>query len=594
MNNMVPDPYVNQPMISDFDYEPNRDQLSVVVKYMGTPRIEKWNLGQRGPQHPALELDRITFARYVTGTSDLIIGMDLTGDEREQLYLLKENKNLIPLTDSPEHVHRYGGCSPDGKWIAWSSNRRNQAFLDIYLQCLETFEIHLLFAEDGIFSVAKWFPDGNELLVRRANSPMDHDLGVLSLVNGEIDWITNHSDEASYRDVHFSPCGEMVYLLSNKDSEFYGLACVHLSTKKLTWLLRGNWDFEGLAYHKETGLFAFTENQGGISKGYLFDLKQGALYTWDTPMGVITNLTFLPRRKMLLFQLNGPEHPQELWVLHLPTLQTQPLMKLSKPSIERKPIKPSLLSYRSFDGLNIPFFYYKPKKTSKKLPVVIYLHGGPESQSRASYHPLLQFLLSNGYAVAVPNFRGSTGYGKTYTHLDDGRKRMDAVKDVISMVDWLKQDSSIDEDKIVIIGGSYGGFLTLAAISHYPQLWVAAVDIVGMSSLRTFIETTSPWRKWQREMEYGTVEEDGDFFNQIDPLHHADEIIAPLLVIHGVNDPRVPIGESEQIVHKLKQRGHSVTYHRMEGEGHKLVNPENEITVYSMIAAFLKQCIGKL
>jgi dipeptidyl aminopeptidase/acylaminoacyl peptidase len=164
---------------------------------------------------------------------------------------------------------------------------------------------------------------------------------------------------------------------------------------------------------------------------------------------------------------------------------------------------------------------------------------------------------------------------------------------VISLVDLLKQDPDIDASKIAVLGGSYGGFLTLAAISHYPNLWAAAVDIVGMSSLRTFIQTTSPWRKRLREIEYGTVKQDADFFNQIDPLNHADKITAPLLVIHGVNDPRVPIGESEQIVNKLKQRGHPVTFHRIEGEGHNIVKPEDKTYVYSMVAAFLEQHTGR-
>ncbi|RLL40718.1 S9 family peptidase [Oceanobacillus piezotolerans] len=592
MMKMVPDPYVNQRTVRDFDCEPSCNQISVIVDYMGLPRVEKWNLDQGRPEQQSFSSEGITFLKYVAGTSDLIIGMDVTGNEREQLFLLKENGMLIPLTNSPEHVHLYGGSSPDGKWIAWSSNRRNPAFLDIYIQSLETFETHLVFAEDGMFTVVRWFPNGNALLVRRTNSALDHDLGILSLLNGNIDWITEHSGEASYRNIHFSHNGEDIYLLSNKDSEFYGLARINLRTKQLTWLLRGNWDFEGLAFNKENNMFAFTENQGGISKGYLFDLNQGTLYTWETPIGVITNLAFLPQRQMLLFKLNGPKHPSELWALHLLTLQAQPVMNESKPLIEGISY-PRLLSYRSFDDLQIPFFYYKPKSAAKKHPVVIYLHGGPESQSRASYNPLLKFLLSQGYCIAIPNFRGSTGYGKTYTHLDDVRKRMDAVKDVISLVDWLRQEPDIDVSKIAVLGGSYGGFLTLALISHYPHLWAAAVDIVGMSSLRTFIQTTSPWRKRLREIEYGTVERDGDFFNQIDPLNHADEITAPLLVIHGENDPRVPIGESEQIVNKLKQRGHPVTFHRIEGEGHTLVKPDDKIYVYSMVAAFLEKYLGR-
>ena len=182
---------------------------------------------------------------------------------------------------------------------------------------------------------------------------------------------------------------------------------------------------------------------------------------------------------------------------------------------------------------------------------------------------------------------------KTYTHLDDVRKRMDAVKDLISLVEWLKTDKNVDVSKIAVMGGSYGGFMVLLAISHYPNLWAAAVDIVGISSLRTFLKTTSPWRKKLREDEYGTIEKDGEFFEQIDPLNHADQITSPLMVIHGVNDPRVPIEESEQMVNKLKKRDHPVTYIRIKEEGHKLVKLESQKYAYSQLADFLEKYIGK-
>ena len=172
----------------------------------------------------------ITFIKYVDVTSDLIIGMDESGNERVQLYLLKKNGKLIPLTNSPQYVHLYGGSSPDGKWIAWSSNRRKLAFFDIYLQNLETLEIHLVFAHDGQYTVEKWFPDGKSLLVSRTNSPLDNDFGVLSLLTGEMNWITEHSGEAGFKNVHFSQNGDHLYLLSNKDREFYGLACIDLRT----------------------------------------------------------------------------------------------------------------------------------------------------------------------------------------------------------------------------------------------------------------------------------------------------------------------------------------------------------------------------
>ena len=340
--------------------------------------------------------------------------------------------------------------------------------------------------------------------------------------------------------------------------------------------------------NKEKNLLAFTINEAGISKGYLLDLRISTLKTWGTPMGVIRNLRFSPDSERLLFLLNGPAHPPDIWELNLNTLKADTHLSFSELSfLEKNLVKPVPIYYRSFDNLLIHSFYYKPKDVGKKFPVVIYLHGGPESQSRAVFNPLLQYLLNKGYAVLTPNIRGSTGFGKTYSHLDDVRNRMDAVKDLIFLVDWLKRETNVDPDRIAVMGGSYGGFMVLAAISHYPQLWAAAVDIVGMSSLRSFLNTTSPWRKKNREKEYGTVEKDGDFFDQIDPLHYADHIKSPLLVVHGVNDPRVPIQESEQMVKKLMKRNHPVTFIRIEDEGHALEKEKNKLFVYSSAADFL-------
>ena len=299
-------------------------------------------------------------------------------------------------------------------------------------------------------------------------------------------------------------------------------------------------------------------------------------------MGVIKNLRFSPDSERLLFILNGPAHPPDIWEVNLNTLKADTHLSFSKLSLlEKKLVKPVPIYYRSFDNLLIHSFYYKPKNAEKKFPVVVYIHGGPESQSRAVFQPLLQYLLSIGYAVLTPNVRGSTGFGKTYSHLDDVRKRMDAVKDLIYLVNWLKRETNADSNKIAVMGGSYGGFMVLAAISHYPQLWSAAVDIVGMSSLRTFLKTTSPWRKKNRETEYGTVEKDGEFFDRIDRLHYADHIESPLLVVHGVNDPRVPIQESEQIVKELMKRKHPVEFIRIEDEGHSLEKEKNKFFVYS-------------
>ncbi|MEH7275022.1 S9 family peptidase [Neobacillus vireti] len=593
MEEVTIDPFIHVRMVKSFEYDPTGKRISFISDFTGLPQIWELDRGDRWPAQTSFSMKGITFIKYIANTSDLIIGMDSDGDEKEQLYLLKEGSEKIALTNSPEHLHLFGDSSPDGKWIAWSSNRRNQEFLDIYIQNLETLEIRLVFAANGTHLVEKWFPDGNSLLVKKANSPLDHDLGVFSLLTGEMDWITGHKGEASYKDFHFNKAGDHIYLLTNQESEFYGLAFIQIASKQLTWLEQGEWDFENLVMNKDKDKLAFSMNEGGISKGYLVDLERTHLYTWDTPMGVIMNLRFSPDQQKVGFVLNGPAHPSDIWEVDIKTMKANRLTYISRaPILKEKLVEPELIAYPSFDHLEIPVFYYKPKHTTGKSPLVVYIHGGPESQTRAVYSPFLQYFLNEGYAVAAPNIRGSTGYGKTYTHLDDGRKRMDAVKDIIFLVQWLKQTGEINPEKIAIVGGSYGGFMVLAAISHYPHLWAAGIDIVGMSSLRTFLKTTSPWRKKLREAEYGTIEKDGEFFDQIDPLNHADKIKAPLLVIHGVNDPRVSVQESEQIVEKLKARNHPVTFIRIEEEGHTMVKLKNKVDSYAKMAEFLQQYLG--
>jgi dipeptidyl aminopeptidase/acylaminoacyl peptidase len=430
--------------------------------------------------------------------------------------------------------------------------------------------------------------------VKKTNTPLDHDLGVFSLLTGKMDWITQHKGEAGYKDIHFNKEADHLYLLTNQDREYFGLAMIQIANKQFTWLERGEWDFEDLVMNRDKNKLAFSMNEGGISKGFLVDLERTTFYNWETPMGVMYNLRFSPDNQKLGFVLNGPAHPPDIWEVDLKTIQAKRLTYISRTRIlEEKLVEPEPITFPSFDNLSIPAFYYKPANKKEKSPVVVYIHGGPESQSRAVYSPFLQYFLNQGYAVVAPNIRGSTGYGKTYTHLDDRRKRMDAVKDVIFLMEWLRKTGEIDTDKAAIVGGSYGGFVVLAAISHYPELWAAAIDIVGMSSIRTFLKTTSPWRKKLRETEYGTIESDGNFFDQIDPLNHADKIKAPLMVIHGVNDPRVPIQESDQIVKKLKARNHPLQYSRIEEEGHTMMKLKNKITSYTEMAEFLEKYLGK-
>jgi dipeptidyl aminopeptidase/acylaminoacyl peptidase len=215
------------------------------------------------------------------------------------------------------------------------------------------------------------------------------------------------------------------------------------------------------------------------------------------------------------------------------------------------------------------------------------VHGGPESQFRPGFHFLVQYFLDNGYAVFAPNVRGSSGYGKAYSHLDDVEKRMDSVADLAHAAYWLKSRPDIDGDRLAVYGGSYGGFMVLSAVTVYPDLWAAGVDIVGISNLATFLENTSDYRRGHREAEYGSLARDRAFLERIAPINHIDQITAPLIVVHGANDPRVPLSEAQQLVDALGRRGVPVEFLVFDDEGHGVVKLKNKQVAYPAIVAFL-------
>jgi dipeptidyl aminopeptidase/acylaminoacyl peptidase len=581
-------PYLYVRTASNPVYDSEGGKVTFITNYTGVPQVWEYEKGRGWPSQVSYTDERIMFVQYINKSNKRIIGMDIGVNERQQLFLLGDNGSLLPLTDAPDFIHHYGGSSPDGKKIAWSSNRRNAAFFDLYVQDLGTLEAKQVYVGEGTFSVLKWHPNGKSLLIQKANSNLDNDLGILDLDSGETKWLTIHGGEAHFSSAQFSPDGETLYVLSNQDREYKSLASIDLRTNQMTWLDERQWDLEDLTLSKQGQLLAYTVNEGGVSKGILRDLITNQETVWNTAPGVIEELTFSPDDRKLAFVLNGASHPSEVWELDIYSGEIERITYVSKsPAVEETLVEPELIQFKSYDGLEVPAFYYKPKNVDGPYPVVVFVHGGPESQIRSGYNPFLQYFINRGFAVCTPNVRGSTGYGKSYVHLDDVRKRMDSVKDLVSLVEWLKTEGNADPDKIAIMGRSYGGFMVLAAVTHYPDLWAAGIDIVGISSFKSFLENTSVWRRKLREAEYGSLENDSEYFNEIDPLHHTDKITAPMIVLHGANDPRVPITEAEQIVEDLRQRNRPVEYIRFEDEGHFFVKLKNNIVAYTEVANFL-------
>jgi dipeptidyl aminopeptidase/acylaminoacyl peptidase len=312
--------------------------------------------------------------------------------------------------------------------------------------------------------------------------------------------------------------------------------------------------------------------------------------------GVISGFDLDRDGTVAYVSLERAEQPPEIYRLDLFTLQATRETQSDHAGVDESKLVPAqLLSYKTFDGRPISFFWYsKPPAPGMKLPVVISIHGGPEAQAQPYWSAVTQYLALAGYAVAVPNVRGSLGYGKAFSHLDDKEKREDSVRDISELGKFLAARPDVDAKKLVLFGGSYGGYMVLAGLTLYPEQWAAGIDIVGIANFRTFLEQTAPYRRALREAEYGSLDKDGALLDKISPIHKVDKIAAPLMVVHGTRDPRVPIGEAMQIEAALKKRGLPVQLMTFEDEGHGLAKLKNKLIAYPAMIAFLdKNVRGK-
>jgi dipeptidyl aminopeptidase/acylaminoacyl peptidase len=567
-------------------WSPDGDRLAFLTEITGVPQVWEVSSEAHGPSWPeqlTFYEERVSSAEYSPIQNRLLFGMDSGGNERTQLFLL-EGGEVTDLTRAPDAIHYSGGFSPDGERVAYTATRRNGTDFDVFAQELDG-EPETVWEVPGYHTVSDWAPDGSALIVSRHHSNLNNDLYRLNLVNGEATLLTPHEGDARFSGARVTPDGRSVYLATDRDGDFMRLARLDLSTLELTYLTPDDWDVEEVELSGGGRSLLASRNVEGYSNLVLFSGEGRRMPDVRLPEGVVGGFEFDPASGRLAFTLVGPTRNPDVWVLDLPEGEPRPVTRSSTAGIPRssfRQLRP--LRYPSFDGREIPALLYEPE--GENAPVIVNVHGGPESQSRPTFAPVTQYLLHRGYAVLFPNVRGSTGYGKAFTHLDDVELRMDSVRDLAHAAHWLRGRG---HKRVAIMGGSYGGFMVLAALTEYPELWSAGVDIVGIANLVTFLENTGSYRRGLREPEYGSLERDRQFLESISPIHKAGNIRAPLMVIHGKNDPRVPVGEAEQIVERVRKNGGAVEYLLYEDEGHGLAKLANRLDAYPKIAAFLDE-----
>jgi dipeptidyl aminopeptidase/acylaminoacyl peptidase len=396
----------------------------------------------------------------------------------------------------------------------------------------------------------------------------------------------------------FSRDGQGVYLISNRDGEFAQLRYVNLFTAEKT-VISGliSWDIDELALSRDGHYLAYVSNEGGVDKLNLLDLKAHQDLTPPrlAAAGIIDSLSFDAEGNRLAFGFAAPNRPRDAYVLDIASNHLEAWTHSEAGAVDTaKFVTPRLTHFPTFDRVDgrqreIPVYVYEPT-TAGPHPVLIALHGGPESQFRPGFDPWLEFVVNElGFAVVAPNVRGSSGYGKSYLALDNGKLREDAVKDIGALLVWLRLQSAYDAKHVVVSGASYGGYLTLAAMVDFSDRLRGGVDLAGIADFVSFLTNTAPYRQNQRRAEYGD-ERDPDmrvFLRRISPLTNAERISRPLLIVHGKNDPRVPLSEAEQIVNRVRAKGGEVWYLEAGDEGHGFRKKQNRDAYYRAFAQFL-------
>jgi dipeptidyl aminopeptidase/acylaminoacyl peptidase len=571
------------------NFSPDDKRIAYLSDITGVPGL--WSVGlEEGawPQQLSLGRDRVGFLSYAKKNDMIAYGVDSGGNEKFQIQVIEEGgERMGMVTDDPETIHGWGDWSPDERSICYSSNARSRSFFDIYVHSLDTGNPELIYQQDGNNFPVSWSPDGSTVMFERADAPFNQDLFLLRLADRSVERITPHDGDAAYYSPRFDPTGRFVYCVTDEGREFSAIAKIDVQERSLSYLHTEDHEVESLALSRDGNRIAFTVNEDGYSRLMVWRVGSESPEKVDVPRSVLGGLSWSNDGKKLAFSLSSSRANSDVWLYEVASQSVRRITHSSTCGIpETSFAEAEPFRFKSFDGLDVPAFLYRPKATEPS-PLLVYLHGGPESQFRPSFNPLLQFFVRMGFAVVAPNFRGSVGYGRRYTHLDDVRGRMDTVKDAIGSVAEAQKMVPIDPRKVVAWGGSYGGFMVLACLYTKPDMWAAGVDIVGISNFVTFLKNTSPWRRKLRIPEYGDPEKDREFLESISPTNNAQYITTPLFIIHGTNDPRVPIGEAGQIMETMQRLGRESHIMTFDDEGHGLVKLENRIDGYTNAVSFL-------
>jgi dipeptidyl aminopeptidase/acylaminoacyl peptidase len=565
--------------------------------------------------HPGGARKQITFFKEPVGGASycpdasykgFMFSKDIGGNEFSQLFWFDiATGKYEMISDGGRSQNSLSAWSNKGDQFIVVSTRRNGKDYDLYLSSMKNpKEAKLVLQREGSWSALDWSPDDKKVLVANYISANKSFLHILDLESGKLEQINPSQEEIAYGSALWTADGKGIFVVNDQGGEFSVLKYYDIVSKKFTAITSSiPWDVNGIAVNKNRSTLVFDTNENGVAR--LYQLNTATLkYTAipGIPTGVVGGIEFHPDGKQLGLVINTPQTPSDVFSIDLATNKLTQWTFSEVGGLNTSTfVVPSLVEYETFDKVDgkarkIPAFYYKPASASGKIPVIISIHGGPEGQSVPVFSPFISYLTKElGIAVLSPNVRGSSGYGKTFLKLDNGFKREESVKDIGALLDWIAKQPELDASRVAVWGGSYGGYMVLASMTNFNDRIKCGIDVVGISNFVTFLQNTEDYRKDLRRVEYGDERDPKmkEYLLKISPANNVDKITKPLFIIQGLNDPRVPASESEQMKQNMRNKGRNVWYMLAKDEGHGFRKKPNVDYMQWSVVMFLQQNLLK-
>ncbi|HTG93188.1 MAG TPA: S9 family peptidase [Pyrinomonadaceae bacterium] len=582
-------------------FSPDGSRIAFVTNISGLPQV--WTMPTTGG-YPSLVTsfdDPVGFVAWSPDGQWLAFNVAPGGGFNEQIYIVRpDGTELRRLTDGGKANNFLNGWSPDGRFIAFSSNRRDPSATDSYIFEVATGQSRMVAQNRGTGSIDDVSRDGKYAIVSRLVNRGDNNLYLVRLSDSKETLLTPHDGPGQFGGISFSTDGRAVYLISNKDRDLTALARVRLNQNGEPGPI------EVLATRDDGELGSAVMNEQGTSVALLWNVAgRSELTFYDTgtgkttpgpklPAEIVGGLDFSDDGRRLAMVVSGASSPADIWVLNLDSKQFTQITRSPHAGVDLSTfVRPELVRYKAHDRLELSGWLYRPKGVTKPGPIVLSFHGGPEGQERPGFNSMYQALVSRGIAVFAPNVRGSSGFGKKFVNLDNGALRENGVKDIKASVDYVVSAGVADPKRVGIVGGSYGGYMVMAGLTEYPDMFAAGANLFGVVNFETFFKNTQPWMAAISKIEYGDPDKEADMLRRLSPLTRIDRVKAPTIVLHGANDTNVPVIEAEQVVENLKRRNVPVEYVLFPDEGHGWRKTPNRIrSTVSIVRFFEKHLKG--